>query len=110
MKKANRILKHEEFAEIMASAPCLKSPHFVAYHRLNTESRARVGISVSKRNGNSVVRNLIKRQIRSVVGAHLDLKIPLDLVLIVRASYNPEKFTAEEAELIPILKKIGEKP
>ncbi len=109
MKRANRILKHQEFDEIIRSSPFIKSQHFVVHFRKNEKKLARIGVLVSKRNGNAVIRNKIKRQIRAIVGTHLDLSKQLDLIIVARTTYDIAKFHDEETELASSLAKIGEK-
>jgi ribonuclease P protein component len=109
MKRQNRILKHQEFDEIIRTSPYLKSSHFVIHYRPNKAEKARIGISVSKRNGNAVTRNLIKRQIRAMIGQDYDLSNPFDVIIIVRTTYDPTQFHSLEEELASSLAKIGEK-
>lgn len=109
MKREYRILKHPEFDDIIQTTPYVKSPHYVIHHRPNTVLKSRIGISVSKKNGDAVTRNRIKRQVRAILAQHYDFTIPQDLIIIVRASYDPTLFHAEETELVSSLAMIGEK-
>ncbi|MCH3909439.1 MAG: ribonuclease P protein component [Bacilli bacterium] len=108
MKRENRVLKYQEFSEIIKSTPYVKSQHYVIHYRKNQQNKARIGISVSKKNGDAVTRNLIKRQIRAIIAHNFDLKKSLDLIIIVKASYDPTQFHAEETELVSSLANIGE--
>lgn len=108
MKRENRVLKHREFDEIIQSTPYLKSQHYVIHYRQNVANKARIGISVSKKNGGAVTRNRIKRQVRAAIGEGYDLTKAFDIIIIVRASYDPEQFHEEETELLSSLSKIGE--
>jgi ribonuclease P protein component len=109
MKRQNRILKHQEFDEIITSSPYLKTAHFVIHYRPNKSTLSRIGISVSKRNGGAVTRNLIKRQIRAILAQRYDLSQPMDLIIIARTSYDTEQYHEEDDELVSFLAKIGEK-
>ena len=108
MKKGNRILRHEEFVEIERKGRSIKTPSLLVFLR-EGESKARVGISVSKKNGNAVRRNLIKRQVRCMLDAFLSLEEAADLVVIVRKNYDPEKFHENKEELGKALAALGEK-
>lgn len=110
MKRINRILKRQEFVEIIKGTPVIKTKHYVIHFRENSYNYSRIGISVSRKNGHAVVRNKIRRQIRSMITKNYDLTKPLDLVIIVRMNYSIEEFSLEESELIAGLKKIGEQP
>ena len=107
MKRANRILKYEEFQEIIHSAPVVKSKHFVIHYRANQQERLRIGIHVTKRNGHAVKRNKIRRQVRAMLAKDADFAKPIDLIIIVRNSYDPTKFVELEAELQDDLAQMG---
>jgi ribonuclease P protein component len=109
MKRENRVLKHQEFDEIIQSTPFLKSRNYVIHYRQNVANKARIGISVSKKNGGAVTRNRIKRQVRAMIAGGYDLNKNFDIIIIVRPSYHPEQFHEEETELLSSLSKIGEK-
>lgn len=108
MKRENRILKRQEFDEIIRNFPFVKSKNFVIHFRKRTEGAARIGVAVGKKNGIAVTRNRIKRQVRAMIGEELDLSLPLDLIVIVRASFDPDKFHSNKDELHSSLTKIGE--
>jgi ribonuclease P protein component len=109
MKRENRVLKHQEFDCIIQSTPFVRSQHYVIHYRQNVANKARIGISVSKKNGDAVTRNRIKRQVRAMIAGGYDLKQSFDIIIIVRSSYHPEQFHEEEKELLSSLSKIGEK-
>jgi ribonuclease P protein component len=108
MKRRNRVLKHQEFDQIISSTPVVKSAHFVIHWRPNSAKLSRIGISVSKKNGDAVTRNKIKRQIRAAIAGGYDLTKPLDVIIIVKASYNPQLHLEEATELLSCLSKLGE--
>lgn len=108
MKKSNRILSHEEFTEIIKKTPFVKSQSFVVHYRKNSSGYSRIGIAVGKKNGNAVTRNLVKRQIRAIIAKSFDLSKPIDLIIMARASYNPDTFHDNESELLSCYTKIGE--
>jgi ribonuclease P protein component len=74
MKRENRVLKHQEFDAIIQSTPFIRSQHYVIHYRQNVANLARIGISVSKKNGDAVTRNRIKRQVRAMIAGGYDLK------------------------------------
>lgn len=86
MKKAFRIKKNEEFQEIFKKGISTANRQFVIYV-LDKENQPyfRVGLSVSKKNGNAVMRNRIKRLIRQVLHEFSDqLKPGKDFIIIAR--------------------------
>lgn len=56
------------------------------------ESHARVGISVGKKLGNVVVRNKVKRQVRSMVDDIYDFNETFDTIIIVRPRYHQKSY------------------
>jgi ribonuclease P protein component len=108
MKRENRVLKHQEFDVIISSTPVTKTQHYVIHWRLNQSQKSRIGISVSKRNGGAVTRNRIKRQIRAMIAGGYDLSKSIDVIIIVKPSYNPDLYSAEATELLECLSKLGE--
>ncbi len=107
MKKTDRILSYEEFAEIRKNGTRVRSGSFLISYRKGSTGRARVGISVSKKNGNAVIRNLIKRQVRAAIDDCLDYSSGLDIVITARYGYDTAKGRENAAELAAELKAIG---
>ena len=108
MKRENRILKHPEFDEIIRNHPFVRSKNFVIHYRAGTSDHARIGIAVGKKNGNAVMRNRIKRQVRSMICEEIDLNSSIDLIIIVRTSFDVGKFHSNKDELHSSLTKIGD--
>ena len=64
MNKRQRIKRNAEFQEIFKKGKSFANRQFVVYCLEKEEDYYRVGLSVSKKVGNAVVRNRIKRYIR----------------------------------------------
>ena len=62
MDKQHRIRKNEEFQQIIKLKKAISNSTFVIYYDDKKEDDCRVGISVSKKMGNAVERNKIKRR------------------------------------------------
>ena len=106
MKKAFRVRRNEEFSKIISKKHSVASAAFVVYHCDRQEDHARVGISVSKKMGNAVERNRIKRQLREMVRAILDFETcPKDLIIIVRKPYLERPFLQNKKDLETAIKK-----
>ena len=88
MKKEYRIKKNEEFSRIISLNKYFSNSLFKMYYARIAEDHSRVGISVSKKIGNAVVRNKVKRQIRMMLIECYDFdSSKFDLIFIVRDNY-----------------------
>jgi ribonuclease P protein component len=62
--KEERLLSRSEFLRLSAQGHTLHAPHFIIVYRSTTVPVTRIGITVSRKVGNAVVRNRLKRLIR----------------------------------------------
>ena len=65
-RSADRLKKRYEFKEVQLSGRRIHTPHFLLFVRPNALPNTRVGITVTKKVGNAVQRNRIKRVVREV--------------------------------------------
>ena len=67
MKKKEIVKKTDDFNNIIRKGKIIKSDYFLIYYLENNEEKPHFGIAVSKKNGNAVVRNKLKRQYRYLI-------------------------------------------
>ena len=86
MKKEYRIKKNKEFQEVFKKGKSFANRQFVIYSlKKEGQMHFRIGLSVSKKLGNAVARNQIKRYIRqSVLEMEDRLQHDKDYVIIAR--------------------------
>lgn len=106
MKRIYRVTKNEEFSQIVGIKRSKANDSFVMYARDKEKVQARVGISVSKKMGNAVVRNKIKRQVRMMIVNIVNFdEYPLDIIVIVRQKYLDNSFEDNQKNLEKLIKK-----
>ena len=97
MKYSESLKKNQDFKKVYNEGKSVANRQLVLYVRENNLGRNRVGISVSKKVGNSVVRHRLCRLIRE--GYRLQeeyFRIGYDMVFIVRV--NAKDCTYKEIE------------
>ncbi|MED3801417.1 ribonuclease P protein component [Lysinibacillus xylanilyticus] len=86
MKKRQRVKKNDDFQKVFKKGKSFANRQFVVYFlEKEGQTEFRVGLSVSKKLGNAVTRNQIKRYIRQSIHEIKDeLKLNMDYVIIAR--------------------------
>lgn len=96
------IRKNEEFEFIMKNGICKKNNYFVIYYKDRKEENNRYGISVSKKIGNAVVRNKIKRRIKDILLKNT-IKNNYDYVIIIRKAINDLSYEEMKENLLCLM-------
>ncbi len=101
MKHFPSIKKNREFQELYYTGACRADKLLVMYAKKNHEDHNRIGISVSKKVGNSVVRHHLVRVIRECFRLNDNaLMTGYDLVVVTRPSAKEADYkTIESAYL-----------
>lgn len=106
MKKELRIKKNKEFQEAFQKGRSFANRQFVVYAlRKEDQDKFRIGLSVSKKIGNAVVRNQVKRYIRqSILELKSQLQVGNDFVIIARKPVAEMDFFEVKKSLTHVLK------
>lgn len=100
--RLNKVL----FNDLFKNSKVSHSDNFIIKFKMNSEQKARIGISTSKKFfKSSVLRNKIKRQIRSILQPIVSQMKSFDLVIIVKKEYNVYSYEKQKEELISLIKK-----
>jgi ribonuclease P protein component len=104
--KTARLRKRRQFLNLSRTGSKTQSAHFVVISNANDAKESRLGITVSGKVGNSVVRNRIKRKVREFFRRHrAELPKSTDCLIIARsgaAALPGERIAAElEQALMP---------
>ena len=104
MKLINRIKASDDFALTIKKGKAQRDQSFVIHYRTNELNYVRVGISVSSKIGNAVVRNHIKRQVRSMCDELIDYNQKnIDIVIVVKQPFLNRTFDDNKQSLQKIL-------
>ena len=106
MKKINSLKKNKDFQRIIKNNKPFKYKGFIVYVENLDQENYHFGISVSKKIGNAVVRNKIKRQIRDIISRN-NYEKNVNCIIIVRKSYLEEEFITNSNDLSYIFKKLN---
>ncbi len=104
MKVINRIKANDDFALAIKKGKTYNCDSY-RIHVVNNElGYTRIGISVSKKIGNAVVRSRVKRQIRAICDSVIQYdKQALDIVIIARNEFLNKTFADNKLDFINLV-------
>ena len=116
MKFSESLKKNRDFQNVYKNGKSLANRFLVMYVLENNLGKNRIGISVSKKVGNSVIRHHLTRLVRESYRLHEDMfNSGLDIVVIARSTAKDISYHEVESALLHlgrlqnILKKDSEK-
>lgn len=105
MKKQYRVKKSKEIEQILKNKKYSSSPYFTIYKKEQSETNHfRYAMSVSKKIGNAVVRNRLKRQIRAIMRDY-DIISNVDIFIIARNKILSIDYHQMKSDIERLLKK-----
>ncbi|MFS9038717.1 ribonuclease P protein component [Streptococcus timonensis] len=105
MRKSFRVKKEKDFNAIFKEGESVANRRFVIYRLANSQEHFRVGLSVSKKLGNAVMRNQIKRRIRHILIDHRnELVDNIDFIVIARKGVENLDYAELEKNLLHVLR------
>ena len=108
MKKKYRLRKRRDFGYTYRKGKSLANSCLVLFFRKNNQNLSRVGFSISKKYGNAVQRNKIKRRLREIYRVRLDkIRTGYDLIFIVRIRARDASFAKLENQMENLLKRAS---
>ncbi|MDY3015556.1 ribonuclease P protein component [Blautia sp.] len=106
MKYSESLKKNSDFQQVYRHGTSYANRYLVMYVLENQYMKNRLGISVSKKVGNSVVRHRVTRLIRESYRLNEQLfKKSLDIVVIARPSAKEKSYQEIESALLHLAKK-----
>ena len=109
MNKRLRLRNRADFSRVYRHGKSFANHQFVVYwFRKREVEQFRVGISVSKKVGNAVVRNRIRRLVKEIVRHHdVELIEHIDLIFIVRKGALDMPYKDMEKSILHVLRKAS---
>ena len=105
MKKTVSLKENSDYKEIYNSGKSYANKYLVMYVKKNEMNNNRLGISVSKKVGNSVIRHRITRLIRESYRLSEDkLMNGLDIVIVARINAKGKSYLDIESALLHLTK------
>lgn len=84
LRGEDKLLKRAEYQRLSASGKKFHTPHFIVVWSEESVGRARIGITASRKVGNAVARNRIKRLVREYFRHHKHGFIVADFNIIAK--------------------------
>ena len=108
MKYSESLKKNKDFQLVYKCGKSYANKYLVMYIKENNTGKNRLGISVSKKVGNSIVRHRLTRLIRESYRLHENIfNSGLDIVVIARNTASNLEYNEVESALIHLSKLHG---
>ena len=104
MKYSESLKKNKDFQYIYRKGTSYANKYLVMYVLENGTGQNRLGISVSKKVGNSIVHHRVTRVIREVMRLHWkEIKSGYDIVIVARPSEKESDYGKFESAIFHLL-------
>jgi ribonuclease P protein component len=109
VEKTYRLAKREDFNKVYRYGKSMANHQFVLYYLPQSKlEQFRLGISVSKKVGNAVVRNRLRRMIKEIVRLKKENMTPhYDYVLIARKPAAEMEYADMEKSILHVIRKAS---
>lgn len=105
MKFSESLKKNEQFQFVYRNGRSYANKYLIMYVKENGTDRNRIGISVSKKVGNSVVRHRVTRLLRESYRLHESIfNSGLDMVIVARPTAAQAGYYEVESALLHLAK------
>jgi ribonuclease P protein component len=104
VKNFPSLKSNSDFQRVYKNGKSYANKTLVMYVYRNELSYNRIGISVSKKNGNSVVRHTFTRKIREIFRLNKIEKKGLDIIVVVRVGADVSDYHKLEKAYLHLLK------
>jgi ribonuclease P protein component len=101
--KRARLTKRSEFLTLSREGKRVHTSHFIILSKVNDAGLSRLGITVTTRIGNAVIRNRVKRLVREYFRRHKKMLPSNDIVVIAKQGADRLSLLDVESELSRVL-------
>lgn len=106
LKKYEIVKKNTDFNDIINTGRCIRNKYYSIYYKDSEDDFPKFGLAVSKKCGNAVDRNKIKRQLRNIIDDNKKLfSIKMNYIIMVRKEILNVSYLQMEEQLINLIKK-----
>jgi ribonuclease P protein component len=106
LKKYEIVKKNTDFNDIINTGRCIRNKYYSIYYKDSEDEFPKFGLAVSKKCGNAVDRNKIKRQLRNIIDDNKKLfSIKMNYIIMVRKEILNVSYLQMEEQLINLMKK-----
>ena len=97
-----------EFRRLYSKGRFASTPLMAVYVRKNRTRRNKLGLTVSTKLGNAVVRNRIRRRLREIYRLHEQEILPgFDIVVVGRSAISKADYHRMETDFLRLAEKLG---
>lgn len=108
MNKIYRLRSNIEFKRVYSGGKNYWNRNLILYVKKNSVGNSRVGYSITKKIGNSVVRNKIRRRMKEIYRLNFNsIKSNYDLIFIPKKNVVNISYKELESAMLHILKLAG---
>lgn len=101
------VKEEKEFNDIIKNSPFIKNKAFVIYIRKKKDHEPHFGLAISKKTGNAVCRNKLKRRVRAIIDEVKEtFPNERDYIIMIKRSCVELSFQEMKRYLIELIKEI----
>lgn len=107
MKRFEMIKDKKDFSDMINNSKFFKNKYFTIYIRKRKDNYIKFGLAISKKVGNAVVRNKLKRQVRVIIDDQKDIfPKSQDYIIMIKRNCLEINFQEMKNSLIQLIKEI----
>ncbi len=107
MQANNKLKKNEEFRQVYSKGKSMANKLLIIYITNNNIDEVRVGFTISKKVGNSVIRSRVKRLMKEGFRLNVDkIKKGHDIVFVARTTAKDKSYREIESAMLHLLRKM----